>query len=175
MALVVTSFEAFQRKPILAYEREDFAKRLETWAFYIFKPDDCPDDEKDFAATQRMILISFGAVLQTSMDVTSQLFPWSPPHSKEEKLNEFIARIDHFWDRLGQIVERVILAATGLGPFTINGWSSLDRDQRADAMVELQRSREMADLIADVEAFNREAGDVVIGIDAENLFLPDEF
>lgn len=94
---------------------------------------------------------------------------------KKENHKEFIVRIDQLWDRLGQIVESVILAATGLETYMIAGWSFLARDQRADAMIELQRSQELDDLIAVIEAFNIKAGEVVNNIDAESLFLPDEF
>lgn len=122
MALVSTSFKEFQTSPILSYQRENFAKCLDTWAFYIFRTGNSTDNEKEYAAKQRMILISYSKVLQTSMDIVRQLFYWFPYH-EEKKLKEFISRIDFLWKRLGKIVESVILAATGLELFSIDGWS----------------------------------------------------
>lgn len=174
MASTVNSFEDFKTSPILSYERENFAKRLETWTFYIFKSDNSSDDEKDYAAKQRMILINFSNVIQTSMDIVHRLFFWSS-YLKAEKFKEYISRIDFLWKRLGEIVESVILVATGLESFSIHNWSILDREKRADAMVDLQQNQEMSNLIADIDAFNWEAGDIVIGMDTGKLFWAKDF
>lgn len=174
MGSTVNSFEDFQTSPILSYQRVNFAKRLENWAFYIFKSDNCSDYEQDYAAKQRMILINFSNVIQTSMDVVRRLFFWSPDF-KTEKLKEYILRIDFLWKRLGEIVESVILVATGMESFSIDGWNILDREKRADAMVDLQQNQEMSNLIADIDAFNWEAGDTVTGMNVGKPFWAKNF
>lgn len=170
----MNSFEDFKTSPILSYKRENFAERLETWAFYIFKSDSSSDNEKNYAANQRMILINFSTVIQTSLDIVRRIFSWSS-YFEVEKLKEYISRIDFLWKRLGEIIESVILVATGLESFSIHGWSVINREQRADAMVDLQQNQEMSSLIADIDTFNWEAGAIVTGIDAGKLFWTKNF